>query len=325
MPCKPTGLKLPRKLLGLLLLLLLAVFPLAVLAEPRIVASIKPVHSLVAGVMQGVGEPSLLVRGGASPHEYNLRPSDARAINEADIVFWIGPELESFLVKPLNNVKGKVRSVALLDAPGVAVLPLRAGGAWESHRHGHEESAGHEEHDHDHETARDAHVWLDPVNAVAMVRRIVAALGEVDPVHRVDYERNGAALVERLNQLNRQLAAELAPVRNQPYLVFHDAYQYFERRYGLNAVGSVVLDPERRPGAKRVTEIQARVRDFGVRCVFSEPQFQPALVETIIAGGNARRGVLDPAGGADLTPGPEAYFQLLRRLADALRSCLSGA
>lgn len=317
----PMILKSLKKVLGWSLFL-----PLVALAGPRIVASIKPVHSLVAGVVREVGEPRLLVPGGASPHEYSLRPSDARAISEADIVFWIGPELESFMVKPLQNAKGRVRSVALLDAPGVAVLPLREGGAWESRPHRHEGGAGHDaEHERDRGAARDAHVWLDPVNAVAMVRHIVATLGEADPDHRADYQRNGAALIERLNELNRQLAMELGPIQDRPYIVFHDAYQYFERRYGLSAVGSVVLNPEQRPGAKRVAEIQARIRDLGVRCVFGEPQFQPALVETAIVGSGARSGVLDPEGGAELQAGPEAYFELLRRLADSLRTCLSGA
>ena len=300
--------------------------PLVALAGPKIVASIKPVHSLVAGVMREVGEPRLLVPGGASPHEYSLRPSDARAISEADIVFWIGPELESFMVKPLQNAKGRVRSVALLDAPGVAVLPLREGGAWEPHQHHPTEPVGHHsDHDHDHESGRDVHIWLDPVNAVAMARRIVAVLGDADSAHRADYERNGAALIERLNQLDQQLAGDLAPIKDRPFIVFHDAYQYFERRYGLSAAGSITLSPEQRPGAKRVTEIQARIRDLGVRCVFGEPQFQPALVETAIAGSGARSGVLDPEGGAELQAGPEAYFELLRRLADSLRTCLSGA
>ena len=321
MPLEPIILKSLKKMLGLSLFL-----PLVALAGPKIVASIKPVHSLVAGVMREVGEPRLLVLGGASPHEYSLRPSDARAISEADIVFWIGPELESFMVKPLQNAKGRVRSVALLDAPGVAVLPLREGGAWEPHQHHPTEPVGHHsDHDHDHESGRDVHIWLDPVNAVAMARRIVAVLGDADSAHRADYERNGAALIERLNQLDQQLAGDLAPIKDRPFIVFHDAYQYFERRYGLSAAGSITLSPEQRPGAKRVTEIQARIRDLGVRCVFGEPQFQPALVETAIAGSGARSGVLDPAGGAELQAGPEAYFELLRRLADSLRTCLSGA
>lgn len=299
-------------------------------AEARVAASIKPLHSLVAGVMHGVAEPALLVQGGASPHDYSLRPSDVRALSEADAVFWIGPELEAFLAKPLDNAKGRVRSVRLSDAPGLTVLPLRSGGAWEGHRHGRESGEGSRaEHDHGDrdeggKAGRDAHVWLDPRNAVAMVRQIVSALGEVDPAHRADYERNGARLIERLEQLDRQIAAELAPVRERPYIVFHDAYQYFERRYDLGAAGSVVLSPEQRPGARRITEIQSRIRGLKVRCVFSEPQFQPALVETLLSGSAARRGVLDPLG-AELPAGPEAYFQLLRGLSAALRDCLDKA
>ena len=289
--------------------------PLAVLAAPAVVASIKPVHALVAGVMLGVGEPRLLVAGGASPHEYSLKPSDGRALGAAQVVFWIGPELENFLVKPLANAPA-ARSVALLTAPGVTVLPLREGGVWEAHDEAHD-------HAHDLTASHDAHVWLDPINAIAMVRQIVAVLGAADPAHQAEYARNGAALVERLERLNQHLAAVLAPVRTLPYLVFHDAYQYFERRYGLNAVGSVVLSPEQRPGAKRVAEIQARVREFKVRCVFSEPQFQPALVTTIIAGSAARQGVLDPLG-AELPAGPDAYFHLLEALAEAVRGCLRG-
>ncbi len=298
--------------------------PWSVLAAPlNVVASIQPVHSLVAGVMQGVGEPRLLVTGGASPHHYSLRPSDAQAIAEADVLFWIGPDLESFLVKPLANAKAKVQAIALLNAPGVTMLRLRTGGAWDAH--GHVEPAGKPEHDHDHDhqASRDAHLWLDPVNAIAMTRQIMATLGELAPDRKADYERNGAALIERLNGLNQQLTLKLAPVKDQPYVVFHDAYQYFERRYGLKAVGSVVLDPEQRPGAKRVAEIQKRIRDLGVRCVFSEPQFQPALVNTVMAGSPARSGILDPLG-AEIPPGSDAYFQLLDGLAKALEGCLRG-
>lgn len=304
------------KIRRLFLMGVLLLAPWMALAAPDVVTSLQPVHSLAAGVMRGVGQPRLLVTGGASPHDYSLRPSDARAIAEADIVFWIGPDLESFLVRPLKNAQRKVRNIALIEAPDVTVLPLRTGGVWEAHLH--------DEHSHGHKADHDAHIWLNPINAIAMTRRMVAVLGEVDPDHKADYERNGAALMERLNQFDQQLALKLAPLKGQPYVVFHDAYQYFERRYGLNAVGSVVLDPEQRPGAKRVAEIQARIREQGVRCVFSEPQFQPALVQTVIAGSQAQPGILDPLG-AGIPPGPEAYFQLLDGLVDALRDCLSGS
>jgi len=306
---------------GLVVWLLLAPWA-AFSAEPRVVASIKPIHALVAGVMQGVGAPRLLAPGGASPHDYSLRPSDARAIAEADVVFWVGPELEGFLVKPLDNAKDKVRSVALLDAPEVTVWPLRQGGAWETHDHGH--AADDHDHAHDRQAGRDPHLWLDPVNAAAMVRRIVAVLSEIDPLHRADYQHNGAMLIERLDRLNQQLAAGLASIQTRPYIVFHDAYQYFERRYGLDAVGSIVLHPEQRPSARRVAEIQDRIGTLGVRCVFSEPQFQPALIATVIGDSGARQGVFDPLG-AELSAGPDAYFLLLSTLSDALRNCLGGS
>ena len=302
--------------------------PWIALAAPNVVASLQPVHSLAAAVMHGVGQPRLLVTGGASPHDYHLRPSDARVIVEADILFWIGPELERFLVRPLRNAQGNTQVIALLEAPKVTVFLLRTGGVWEAHRHAQaeEEHADHDHADHEagHAADHDPHIWLDPLNAIAMSRRMVAVLSQADPDHKTAYERNGAALIERLNQLHQQLALRLVPVKDQPYVVFHDAYQYLERRYGLNAVGSLVLDPEQRPGAKRVAEIQARIRERGVRCVFSEPQFQPALVQTVMAGSTARSGTLDPLG-AEIPPGPDAYFQLLEELADALQACLSGA
>jgi zinc transport system substrate-binding protein len=212
------------KLLGMLLLC----GPLVgVAAEPKVVASIKPVHSLVAGVMQGVGEPILLTPGGASPHEYSLRPSDMRAISEAQVVFWIGPDLEMFLIKPLANVEDRVRIVALMDAPDLTILPLREGGAWEPHAHAHDDHGHGHDHGHDHgrshdhgHSDHDAHVWLDPINAIAMVRQIVATLVEVDSDHQADYARNGAALIERLEQLNQRLAAELQPVQGGPTSCF---------------------------------------------------------------------------------------------------------
>lgn len=335
------------KCLSWALLSLWLALPLAVIAEgAKVVVSIKPLHSLVAGVMRGVAEPLLLLPGGASPHGYSLKPSDRQALANARVVFWIGPQLERFLVKVLQNQREQTQSVTLLEVPGVTLLPLRAGGVWETHQHGQEEADaqdGHRDDEHEHESEtvavapgsptatethkhsasdQDLHIWLDPLNAIAMVGRIATVLSEADPAHRNDYERNSAALIEQLTQLNEKLAQDLAPVLNQPYIVFHDAYQYFERRYGLQAVGSITLDPEQRPGARRVAEIQARIRTGKIRCVFSEPQFEPALIDTLIAGSDARRGVLDPLG-AELPTGPDVYFQLLRNLAGVLRDCLS--
>lgn len=302
-------------------------------AAPQVVASIKPIHSLVAGVMQGVGEPALLVKGAGSPHSYSLRPSEARALNDADLVFWVGEQLETFLVKPLDTLADQAVVVELGEAEGVLRLPTREGGMWEAYAHDEHGGAAEEEHEHQdepgHEEAHahgrlDMHLWLDPRNAAAMVGAIVGALGQADPAHAALYDANGRQLEARLGQLDHELEARLAGVGERPFLVFHDAYQYLERRYGLNAVGSITVDPQRRPGARRLGELRAKVQELQVVCVFAEPQFEPALVDTVIEGSAARKGVLDPLGAA-LAAGPDHYFELMNGLAVALVDCLAAS
>jgi len=298
-------------------------------AEPQVVVSIKPIHSLVAGVMQGVGAPALLLSGASSPHDYSLRPSDARRLDGAGVVFWVGEGLEGFLVKPLDALAGDARIVALSEADGVALLPTREGGMWEAEAHAehageheHEAGAHAEQHEPEHQHGEhDMHLWLDPHNADAMVGAIVTALAAVDPGNAARYAANGRALRERLATLDGELRGRLAPVADRPFVVFHDAYQYFGQRYGLNEVGSITVDPQRRPGAQRLAEIRARLQELDTACVFAEPQFEPALVDTVIEGTNARKGVLDPLG-ASLEAGPDQYFQLLDGLAGALVACL---
>ena len=277
---------------------------------PRVVVSIKPLHSLVAGVMQGVGEPQLLLQGGASPHGYVLRPSEARLLNEAQLVVWVGPQLESFLQKPLATLGGKARQLELAAELQSLLLPTRSGGNWEADEHAHG-------HGHDSRGGRDQHLWLDPLLAKQIVEKTAAALTAIDPAHQSQYQHNAARLQQRLDRLHDQLKTRLAPVRKIPYVVFHDAYQYFEAAYGLSAVGSLTIDPERKPGAKRIREIRARIQTLQARCVFSEPQFESRLVATVTEGSGARTGVLDPIGAA-LPAGPEAYFLLLNALADNL-------
>jgi zinc transport system substrate-binding protein len=308
----------------------------AATAVPQVVVSLKPVHSLVAGVMAGVGEPKLLIPGSASPHSYSLKPSDARALSQADLVFWIGNGMETFLEKPLNSLANRARVVELSTVEGVTLLKTRASGAWEPHgeHEADEEGTAHPEHDEHgeqgvaeeehahHHGAYNLHIWLDPDNAIAIVEAAVTALSDVDPGHAADYARNGAALIGRLQALDRDLWADLAPVRTTPFVVFHDAYQYFEKHYDLNAVGSITLSPDRTPGASRLSEIRNKIKGLSASCVFSEPQFAPSVVHTVIEGTSARQGVLDPLG-ADLPAGPEAYFALMRDLVASLRKCLA--
>jgi zinc transport system substrate-binding protein len=305
--------------------------PASALAEvPDVVASVKPVHSLLAGIMAGVGEPSLLVKGNASPHDYTLKPSDAALLENADLVFWIGEGFELFLVKPLQSLSAEDRVVELADTEGLVLLPPREGGLWEPHLDEHSESEhvedeeAHAEAEHHEHGTFDGHLWLDPHNAKLMASRIASVLAERDPEHADAYRANGDALQARLDALDADLAARLAHVKSVPFIVFHDAYQYFEKRYGLAGVGSITVSPEQPPGARRLQEIQERIATHGARCVFREPNFEPALVDTVIAGTPARSGVLDPEG-ASLDEGEDLYFELLRGITDSLRSCLGAS
>ncbi len=310
---------LSKSSLAVLLAGTLAFSPHIVLADPTVVVSIPPVHSLVAGVMQGIGDAHLLVKGGTSPHTYALRPSDATLLSRADVVFWVGEGLEAFLVKPLAALGGGADVVALSEAPGLRLLATREGGVWEEDEEEHEAEGGHEgEHG-----AHDTHVGLDPSNAEAMVDAIVAALGRRDPANAQAYAANGASLRGRLDGLKGEIKATLAPVAGKPFMVFHDAYQYFEEAFGLKAAGALSVAPQRLPGAKRLGELRERLASAGVRCVFREPQFAPKLAETLVDGTPARIGVLDPLG-AGLKAGPDLYFQLLKSDAEALRTCLEG-
>ncbi len=331
----------------------LAILPGLTAAEaPRVVTSVKPVHSLVAGVMGDTGEPRLILDGAASPHRYSLRPSDARALQEAQIIFWIGPMLEASLVEPLETLSPDARVVALHAAEGVDLLGFREGGSWEMHDEEHQEGGHrgehHEEHHGEHHDehrrerqgehykghheehhgaeahahgGNDMHVWLDPANARAMVEHIAAELADVDPDRAGHYRRNAEALASRIESVDAEIAEKLSEVRSMRYIVFHDAYQYFERHYGLNPVGPITVSPERAPGAARLREIQARIEETGAVCVFAEPQFEPRLVETVVEGSGARIGSLDPLGAA-YEAGADLYFDVMRGLAEGLRDCL---
>ena len=366
--------RIPRKgRAAALLALASAAAPAAALADatPSVVATIRPLHSLVAGVTEGVTEPYLIVPGGGSPHTYSLRPSDAAALEQAQVIFWIGEDLETFLTEPLETLGEGAAVVTLADAPGVTRLDFREGGPFAPHRHAGDEDHAHADHDHDHDHdhgehshaehghdhhdhadhdhdhgehnhsehghdhhshghhdhhhgAIDMHMWLDPANARAWTAAIADALIAADPANAAAYAANADALAARLDDLTAELDAGLAPVRDRPFVVFHDAYQYLENRFGLTVAGSITVGPDIQPGADRVAEIQRRVRDLGVACIFSEPQFAPRFIDVIAEGTEVGTGVLDPLG-TDLEDGPDLYFELMRRNAEALVDCLNAA
>ena len=335
---------------------------LPALAEvPRVVTDIPPVHSLVQMVLGDLGQAELLLPAGGNAHSYQLRPSQARAVAEADLVVWIGPEMTPWLDRTLDGIGGSARALALIEAPGTFRRDFgapdaahdhdpaqdeghdaAATGHDHDHDHDHDhEAADHADHDHDHETAEqaehdhddhdhdhkhsglDPHAWLDPANARTWLGVIAAELAEADPANATAYAANAAAAAEAIAALDADIAARLAPVQGRPFVVFHDAYGYFADHYGLAVAGSVALGDAATPGAGRLADLREKLAAGGVACAFPEAQHDPALVATVIEGTGVRTGgTLDPAG-TTLAPGAALYGALLTGMADTLLACLA--
>ena len=295
-------------------------------ARTGVVVSIKPIHSLVAAIMQGVGTPRLIVRGSGSPHIYMLKPSDAKALEHAKLIFWVGARMEVFLHGPMEALGTSATIVALADADGLVRWQFREGSRGQDRDRDDVTVADHKRAaKHKHESAKsniDMHLWLDPQNAKIMASEIVRTLAKVDPARATVYETNGRALKAKLNTLIQDLHRELDVVKGKPFVVFHDAFQYFEKRFGLDAVSAVTLSPDRQPGAAQITKIQRQLAILGATCVFAEPQFLPRLLNVVIEGTRANVAILDPLG-AGLKDGPDLYFKLMRRNAKALKDCLA--
>ena len=328
---------------GLAVSLLVFVAPFASAhGDTPVVVSIKPIHSLVAGVMEGVGSPSLIVKGAASPHTFSLTPSQAKNLYNAHLVFWVGHELEAFLEKPLSTLSANAKQVELLEVPGLTKHHFREGGAFEEHaheeehehknEHKHEQNTAgkkdeHGAHDHGshekhHDEEVDPHFWLDPENAKIIVHYVAHILSEYDPKNAALYEGNEQRLNAKLVALIGEVQNTLAPIKGKEFIVFHDAYQYFENRFDIVASGSITINPDLPPSVGRIQEIRNKIKELGAICVFSEPQFEPKIIRTVMEGTSAKTGVLDPLG-ASMTDGSELYFELIRGMAHSLKDCLS--
>lgn len=266
---------------------------------PRVVATIAPVHALVAQVMVGAGTPRLLMPPGASPHDFALRPSDARTLAEAELVVWVGPALEHRLARAIARL-GQGRELRLSEVRGLVRLPAREG---------------------EHGGAEDPHYWLDPVNARLWLEAIAATLGRLDPERRALYTANAGAARAELEALEAEIAARLAPLAGRPFIVVHDAYRYFENRFGLEALAAVVPADDRPPGPARVARVRQLMQAEGVRCLVRAPGEDAALARALATASGARVVVLDPIG-HHIPPGPTLYPRLLRDLAKGFADCL---
>ena len=290
-------------------------------SDLKVVVSIKPFHSLVSTVMQGVSEPALLLNGNNSPHTYSLRPSAAVKLQNADLVFWGGENLEGFLAKPIHSLAAGARVVSFEDTPGLILRSFRSVNEWQELD---PESENYQDHVKKRKINRlpgnDPHIWLDPLNAQKITQYLVQILSEFDPENAQTYHSNGKKTILRLSDLNIQLETKMSSVSSKPYIVFHDAYQYFEKRYQLNPIASVTVSSGTSTSVGRLIDIRKKIKIKKVLCIFTEPQFSPKLVQTVISGTAVKKGILDPIG-TSISPGPEMYFTLLNNISHSISTC----
>ena len=318
--------KLPLKFALILSAISLLSFMSYAKAETKVVTSIKPLHSLVSYVMEGVGTPDILVDGSSSPHTFQLKPSHATMLQEADIIFWIGEDLESFLETPLESIAKNSKHITLMKSDEIELLKFREKNIFGGHdehddhdehadEHGDEHDDHHDGHAHG---EHDIHFWLDPVIAKTIVKIVATELSEIDPANASTYKSNSIKALNEIDQLISDTKGKVSS--DAKYVVFHDAYQYFEKRFGVEVVGALTVNPDVLPGAKQLAEIRSVIEHENVNCLFSEPQFNPSIAATIAKDTGVKAAVIDPLG-AELNRGKDLYFNLIGNIATSFESC----
>jgi zinc transport system substrate-binding protein len=322
----------------LIAVVFLGIFSFRANAVPSVATDITPVHSLVSQVMAGVGKPDLLVQSGASPHNYSLSPSEAQALQEADLVFWVGEGLTPWLERSLENLAPDAKKIELLEAKGTTTYAFREGATFDAHDESNNEVKKEGEHDDSHQdevkeqehnegkhhehNGTDPHAWLDPSNGKVWLDVIAVALAEKDPENAMQYFENAAIGKAQIDAAVSRIEATMVQFNDKQFIVFHDAYQYFEKRFKIQAEGSISISDASKPSPARIAEIIKVVTDLNVNCVFTEPQYNPEMVKTVFGGtGVNTSGVIDPLG-ADLVTGVNLYPNLLIEIANGLKSCL---
>ena len=290
-------------------------------AEIKVVTSIKPIHSLASYLMDGVGKPDLIVDGYASPHGFALKPTHAKMLQEADLVFWVGEDLENFLEKPLKSIAKKAEKIELMEIKGLTKLKFRERNIFDEHGH-KEEEHGHKEDEHGHDEhahgEHDPHIWLDPMNAKVILSEMAEHLIENDSKNEAKYKANLEKAHKDLDKLTKKVKSELN--KDFKSIVFHDAYQYFEKRFDINVLGAFTVNTDVMPGAEQLAEIREVIEHDKVSCVFSEPQFNPDIIKAVAKDTNIATGVIDPLG-ATLNPGKDLYFDLIGNMSKSFKGC----
>ena len=334
-----------KKLSIIISILSLFTFFLPANADIKVVASIKPIHSLASYLMNGVAKPDLIVDGYASPHGFAMKPSHAKMLQNADLIFWVGEDLESFLEKPLSSIAKKAEKIELMETKGLQVLKFRERNIFDEHDHddhGHDDDHGKKEDDHDHDHDDhgkkeddhddhghddhdghahgefDPHIWLDPINAKAMLNEMAEHLIENDSKNEAKYKSNLAKALQEIDKLTIDVMTDLSSSVSS--IVFHDAYQYFEERFNVKVLGAFTVNTDVMPGAEQLAEIREIIEHDKVACVFSEPQFNPDIINAVAKDMKIKTGVLDPLG-ATLDPGKDLYFSLIRNMSASFKGC----
>ena len=287
-------------------------------AELKVVTSIKPIHSLASYLMDGIGKPELIVDGYASPHGFSMKPSHAKMLQNADLIFWVGEDLENFLEKPLKSIAKKAEKIELIEIKGLNVLKFRERNIFDEHKeHGHKEDK-HDDHQGHAHGEYDPHIWLDPLNAKVILNEMVEHLIENDSKNASKYKNNLKKALKDIDKLNADVKAELS--KSATSIVFHDAYQYFEKRFNVNVLGAFTVNTDVMPGAEQLAEIREIIEHDKVACVFSEPQFNPDIINAVAKDMKIKTGVLDPLG-ATLDSGKDLYFKLIRNMSASFKGC----
>ena len=305
-------------------------------ADIKVVTTIKPLHSLISNVMDGIGEPSLIIEGSTSPHSFVLKPSHAKLIEQADIIFWIGEDIETFMEKPLESIAKNAKKVSFMELSSIEKLKFREENIFEHEDHddhGHDEKKDHDDHGHDekedhddhgdgheghHHGEFDAHIWLDPANAKEMLHEIAHELADLDPANADKYESNADNTIKSIDDMISSVSSRIN--KNAKFIVFHDAYQYFEKRFGVATAGALTLNTDVLPGAKQISEIKEVIAERDIKCIFSEPQFNPKIIETIAQDTGIKTGVLDPLGSI-FDASQSQYFTLINDIGNKLKGC----
>jgi len=288
----------------------------AVRAELKVVTTIKPLHSLIANVMDGVGEPALIIEGSTSPHSFTLKPSHAKLLEEADIIFWVGESIETFMERPLESIVKNAEVVEFMEVESINKLKFREESIFEDHDD--HDDHGHDDHDGHAHGEFDPHIWLDPINAKAMLNEMAEHLIENDPKNEAKYKSNLAKALQEIDKLTIDVMTDLSS--SVASIVFHDAYQYFEKRFNVNILGAFTVNTDVMPGAEQLAEIREIIEHDKVACVFSEPQFNPDIIKAVAKDMNIKTGVVDPLG-ATLDPGKDLYFNLIRNMSASFKGC----